>query len=99
MKVTITYHDNDSLTKEEVVRQATQNYGRQAHVEVLPESSAAHDLIYFGIQSIITHEQLSMLYDRGSNYQQDIGRLRKDILTKLSELVDQVIIDNEVRVS
>lgn len=99
MKVTITYHDNDSLTKEEVVRQAVQNYGRQASIEVMPESSSAHDLIYFGIQSIITHEQLSMLYDRGSSYPQEVGRLRKDILTKLGELVDQVIIDNEVRVS
>lgn len=98
MKVTITYHDNESLTVEEVVSQATTNYGRAAKVDIMPESTMAYDHVYFGLQQLITHRQLSLLYDRSSNYQQDIKSLRQDILYNISEIVDQVIIDNEAKV-
>jgi hypothetical protein len=99
MKVTITYHDNDSLTIEEVVRQATHNYGKNCRVEVSPESWIAYDAIHFGVQQLITHEQLSLLYDRGDNYQHEIKKLRTDVLYKIHEIVDQVIIENETKVS
>lgn len=99
MKVQITYRDDQSLTVEEVVRQAAQNYGPGAKVEVGPESSIAYDHIYFGLAQLITHEQLSLLYTRNSDYQTDIKRLRQDVLFKVSELVDQVIIDNEAKVA
>ena len=98
MKVTITYHDNDSFTMEEVVKQAIHNYGKAANVEVTPESSMAYDQIYFGLQQLITHEQLSLLYDKGSAYQQDIKKLREQVLYKVTEIIDQVIIDNESKV-
>jgi len=98
MKVTITYHDSESFTVEEVVKQAIHNYGRLAQVDVMPESTMAYDHIYFGLQQLVTHEQLSLLYDRGSNYQQDIKRLRDQIIYKVTEIVDQVIIDNESKV-
>lgn len=98
MKVTITYHDNDSFTMEEVVKQATHNYGRAAQVEVMPESTMAYDYIYFGLQQLITHEQLSLLYDSGASYQQDIKKLREQIMYKVTEIVDQVLIDNESKV-
>lgn len=98
MKVTITYHDNDSFTMEEVVKQAVHNYGKAAQVEVMPESTMAYDYIYFGLQQLITHEQLSLLYDRGSAYQQDIKKLRDQVMYKITEIVDQVIIDNESKV-
>jgi len=98
MKVTITYHDNDSFTMEEVVKQAIHNYGKAANVEVTPESSMAYDQIYFGLQQLITHEQLSLLYDTDATYQQDIKKLREQILYKVTEIIDQVIIDNEAKV-
>lgn len=98
MKVTITYHDNESFTVEEVVKQAVHNYGRLAQVEIMPESTMAYDHIYFGLQQLITHEQLSMLFDKGSSYQQDIKRLRDQVLYKVTEIVDQVIVDNESKV-
>jgi hypothetical protein len=98
MKVTITYHDNDSFTMEEVVKQAIHNYGKAANVEVTPESSMAYDQIYFGLQQLITHEQLSLLYDNDSAYQQDIKKLREQIIYKVTEIIDQVIIDNEAKV-
>ena len=99
MKVTITYHDNQSFTVEEVVKQAVDNYGRLAQVEVMPESTMAYDHIYFGLQQLVTHEQLSLLFDKGGSYQQDIKKLREQVLYKVTEIIDQVIIDNESRVS
>jgi hypothetical protein len=98
MKVTITYHDSESFTVEEVVKQAVHNYGRLAQVDVMPESTMAYDHIYFGLQQLITHEQLSLLFEKDSKYQQDIKRLRDQIIYKVTEIVDQVIIDNESKV-
>jgi hypothetical protein len=98
MQVTIKYTDTESLTKEEVVRQAVNNYSKYATVEVLPDSTNAHDLIYFGIQQIITHEQLSLIYEKNSNYNVAIKSLRAEVLGKLQELLDTVIIDNESKV-
>jgi hypothetical protein len=98
MKVTITYHDNESFTIEEVVKQAVHNYGRTAQVEVMPESTLAYDHIYFGLQQLITHEQLSILFEENNKYQQDIRKLREEVLYKVTEIIDQVIIDNESKV-
>lgn len=98
MKVTLSYHDNESLTVEEVVRQAVHNYGKAVKVEVMPESTIAYDLIYFGLQQLITHQQLSLMYDKGSAYQTDLKKLRSEVLYKVEELINQVIIDNEARV-
>lgn len=99
MQVTITYTDNQSFTKEEIVRNAVHNYGRTVDVKVMPESSNAHDLIYFGIQQMITHEQLSLIYDSNGTYQKDLQKLRSEVLYKLQEIVDTVIVDNEAKVA
>jgi hypothetical protein len=98
MKVTLTYHDNDSFTVEEVVKQAMHNYGKAVQVEITPESTMAYDQIYFGLQQLITHEQLSLLYDSGATYHQDLKKLRDQVMYKITEIVDQVIIDNESKV-
>lgn len=98
MKVTITYTDSESFTIEEIVKQAVHNYGSLAQVNVTPESTLAYDHIYFGLQQLITHEQLSILFDRGSNYQVDLKGLREQVLFKVTEIIDQVIIDNEAKV-
>lgn len=99
MQVTIKLHDNQSLTVEEIVRSAQEKYGRNVTVEILPESLQPHDLIYFGIQQIITHEQLGLLFNSGPNYQIDLKKLRAEALYKIGELLDQVIIDNEDKVA
>jgi hypothetical protein len=83
---------------EEVVKQAMHNYGKAAQVEITPESTMAYDHIYFGLQQLITHEQLSLLYDSGVTYQQDLKKLREQVMYKVTEIVDQVIIDNEAKV-
>ena len=83
---------------EEVVKQAVHNYGKTAQIEIMPESTMAYDHIYFGLQQLITHEQLSLLYDKDTAYQQDIRKLRESVLYKITEIIDQVIIDNESKV-
>jgi hypothetical protein len=99
MQVTIKYNDEHSLTVEEIVRQASHNYGKHAEVEILPDSTKAHDLIYFGVQQIMTNNQLSMFYDNKTEYQKNIQRLRNDTLVKLGEILDQVIIDTEAKLT
>ncbi len=99
MKITITYHDTQALTAEEVVQLATSNYGKTAKVEIMPESTKPHDLIYFGLQQIITHTQLGLLFDDKLGYQSSLQKLRNETLYKLEEILSQVIIDNEDRVA
>ena len=98
MQVTIKYVDNQSFTKEEIVRNAVHNFGKAVQVEIMPESGNAHDMIYFGIQQIITHEQLSLLFDKTSNYNIAIKKLRQEVLYKVEEILDSLIIDNESKV-
>ena len=98
MQVTIKYFDNESFTKEEIVRNAIHHFGRGAEVTVMPDSTNAHDFLYFGIQQIITHEQLGLFFNNRDTYSQDISKLRKDTLEKLAEILDTVIIENEAKV-
>lgn len=98
MKVTIEYFDNESFTKEEIVRNAVHHFGRGAQVTIMPDSSNAHDLIYFGIQQIITHEQLGLFFNNKDTYQSDVQKLRKETVEKLVEILDTVIIENEAKV-
>ncbi len=98
MQVTIKYFDNESFTKEEIVRNAVHHFGRVAEVTVMPDSTNAHDFLYFGIQQIITHEQLGLFFNNRDTYSQDISKLRKDTLEKLAEILDTVIIENEAKV-
>lgn len=99
MQVNIKYYDSDSFTVEEIVKLAQNNYGKSVQVEVRADSSAPHDLIYHALQQIITYRQLAMLYDDKYTYQRDIKQLRAETITKLSEILDSVIIDNETRVA
>lgn len=98
LKVQIKYHDNDSFTVEEIVKLAHHNYGKSVEVEISADSSAPHDIIYFALQQIVTYRQLSLLYDNRDTYQKDIKMLRAEVLGKVAEILDSVIIDNESRV-
>ncbi len=99
MKVDIRYHDDVALTVEEIVANAHRHYGKDAEVRVTSDSLAPHDQIYFALQQMITHKQLSLFYDNKFSYQQDIKGLRTETLIKLQEILDTVIIDNESKVA
>lgn len=98
MLVKIQYHDNESFNTEEVVAQAKHNYGEKVSVETLPESFAPHDMIYFALQQMTVHKQLSILYNDGDLYHIKLKDLKSEILYKVSELLDEVIMDTETRV-
>lgn len=98
MQVTIKYNDDTSFTVEEVVKQARFHFGSKAQVEVTADSAKPHDLIYFALQAMLTHKQLSLLYDDKYGYSKSLTTLRNDTLIKLEEILDQVIIDNEAKV-
>lgn len=99
MKVTLTYFDQDSFTVEEVVKRATDNYGPHVNVEVMPESTIAYDHIHFGLLQLVTHRQLSYIFSKDGLYQENLQKLRAEVLYKVSEIIDQVIIDNEQKVA
>jgi hypothetical protein len=99
MKVVLTFTDNESFTSEEVVKLAQNNYGKSVKVDITPESTQPYDLIYFGLQQIITHQQLSLLFDDKLGYQASIQKLRNETLYKIEEILSQVIIDNESKVA
>ena len=99
MKVRITYHDFNSLTKEEVISAAKQNYGDGAEVEIFPSSNDPWDIVYFGLQQALTYDQLSILFDSGALYPQKLEALKTEVLERLKSELNTVIKDNEVRVS
>ena len=99
MKVKLTYNDNDSLLVEEIIKTAHHNYGEKVHVEVEPESNTPMDYLYFAIQRLITGDQLTLLYDSGANYHKDLEMLRVETVYKLEEVLREVFMDNEHRIS
>lgn len=98
MKVIIEYTDNTSLTVEEIVKQAEINYGKFIKIDISPESTMAYDHIYFGLQQLITYRQLNLLYDKTVDYPSAVKSLKQEVLDKTTEILDQVIIDNESKI-
>lgn len=99
MRATIEFFDDTSLTAEEVIKTAKRNYGQNAKVTISPVSPMPHDILYFALQQMITNEQLIIFYDNKENYQVAIKALRSDIMFKVGEILDTLIIDNEAKVS
>lgn len=99
MKVSIDYFTDTPLVPEEVIKQVKSIHGPSATVKVGPNSSLPHDLILYAIQQMITTEQLRLLYDESEFYNNRIKVLRAATLSKLAELLDDVIIENEQRVN
>jgi hypothetical protein len=99
MKVNVQYHDTESFLIEEVVRRAKQNYGDNVSISISPESDSPLDLIYFGIQRYITGKHLSLIFDSGPTYSQELKTLRAETLYKLGEILDEVLMDNESKVA
>ncbi len=99
MNVNLSYHDNESFTVEEVVTQAKRNYGKNVQVTVTPESSKPLDILYFALQSIITQDQLSLFFDNKDTYSKELQKLRADIMYRVQESLDSVIMDNEAKLT
>lgn len=99
MQVIVKYHDRDSFLIEEVIKQAKNNYGAQVSVEIQPDSNTPMDYLYFAIQRLITGDHITLLFDSGSMYKKDLEKLRAEIMYKVGEVVDDVILENEARIN
>ena len=100
MKVTVTYEDNTSLTAEEVKEANKRMHGSNSNVKVEPVCNTAESYIYFGIQQAISEDQFQLFYDDGQYvYQTKIKTLRANILKEIERILNEVIIDNENKVS
>lgn len=99
MKVQLTYYDHSAITREEVVRQARDTYGEFCDIAISPDSDDPWDIVYFGLQQAITHDQLSLLFDSGGLYETKVAEFKAKLLARLESELCEVIRDNEVRVS
>jgi len=99
MNVTVTYHDRDAFTVDEIIATAKRNYGSNAHITVSPESAKPKDFLYFALQGLITHEQISLFFNDKNTYTAELQKLRKEVLETIREVMDTVIIDNETKLT
>ena len=99
MKVTITYYDEDSLTIEEVVLRAKNNYGEFIDIDVQPTSNKPNDILYFALQQMITHEQLSLLFDDKNLYSKKLANLKQETIIQVMQELSAVVRDNEIKSS
>ena len=97
MKVTITYQDTESLTKEEILNDAKSRYGNGVSVSIIPPSDEPWDLIYFALQNLLTYDQLNAYYDDGPLYKDKLGIIKNSIIARFSDELNQVIKDNEAK--
>jgi hypothetical protein len=97
MKITVEYEDMDSLVPEEVVSTNLNYFGPGTTVKVAPTYDTANAYIYFGIQGLITQEQIELYHDAGAMYKTKLAVLRDEILEKLEIELNRVIIDNEAK--
>lgn len=99
MKLVAKFHDLDSFTSEEAIRRAKDILGDYIEVKAYPSTTDPWDNIYFAIQQIITSEQLDLIFDEGPLYTDKIKEFKAKILSKLEAELDEVINDNELKVS
>jgi hypothetical protein len=99
MKVTITYYDNYSLTKEEIIRQAQHNYGENVEVKVEPVSDNYIDMLQYSLRGLVTYDQISHYFNSGPLYKQKLKELRASIINVVNTELDTIVIDNEERIT
>ena len=99
MKIILKYHDDDALGVEEAVARAKIMGVKVSSIESYPDSNDPLDHIYFGIQQLITHKQLDLLFDNEALYHEKIQELRSLVLTQVTSELDRAIADNERRVT
>lgn len=99
MKVIVEYHDSDALTVEEIVKNAKRAHSGTATVKVMPESTLPHDLIAFSLWQMSSAEQTALFFNEGVLYPKKLKELRASIMYKLEEILDDVLIENEKKLT
>lgn len=100
MRADLRIFDNTSLTAEEVRARLESALGcKPISIDVYPDSNDPLDHLYFGIQGLITHQQLDLIFESGALYQDKLKTLRAEVLAQIEVELDRVIADNEQKVS
>ena len=99
MKARVRIFDHSALTHEELIQRIKAQFNcSDSDIEVMPDSNKPIDHIYFGIQQLITADQLDILFQEGALYHDKLEALRRATLEIISAELDRVIIDNEAKI-
>lgn len=98
-KIIIEYFDTEALTVEEIVKNAKRVHGSTSTIKVLPDSMLPHDLIQFALWQMTAAEQTGIFFNEGALYPQKLKELRASIIYKLEELLDDVLLENEEKIT
>lgn len=95
MKIRLKYIDNEAFSPDEIEANLKALFGQAAEVEVYPDSTDPHSLIYFAIQRLITIEQVDAYFHGGALYDSRIKELRAEVMQEVEKTFDQVVQDNK----
>jgi len=94
MKVTVEFEDTDSLTEAEAVSNAKSLFD-DARVTAGPGSGRTSEYyLYYALNSMITEEQIE-LYFSNVGYEPFMSALKDKTMSKVTEVLNKVIEDNE----
>lgn len=98
MRVKIEVNDKEAFTIEDAKKMYSTPFS-EAKVEIFPDSDNPRDFIYFGVQNLYTIDQLDIFYEYYPHlYEENLLALKEKILKEISQIVDQVFRDNELKV-
>ena len=86
---------NTTANPEEVIALVRSVFGNSAHVEIGPTSNSAEDCIDFGIEKLITTDQLTAYFNGAARYEVDLPKVKGRVLKHLESRLDRVIEENE----
>lgn len=99
MKINIQYIDNNSFSSDEIIKNTKDLLGKDVKIDITSDNNSPESNIYFGIQNLVTNEQLCLFYDMGEFvYNDEISTVRNNTLKKLEQILDKVIKDNEQKI-
>ena len=99
MKINIQYIDNNSFSSDEIIKNTKDLLGKDVKIDITSDNNSPESNIYFGIQNLVTNEQLCLFYDMGEFvYNDEISNIKNNTLKKLEQILDKVIKDNEQKI-
>lgn len=100
MQVTLKFEDRQSLTAKEITQNLKHLYGVSTDIEVTPTGTSPESYIYFGLQELLTEEQVHSFFEDGHHlYQSRLTETRRNILNKVENILNTLIVDNETKLT
>jgi RNA:NAD 2'-phosphotransferase (TPT1/KptA family) len=93
--VRLEFIDDHSISPEEVVESARALYGDSISVKISADSDDSFNLLYHAIQQHITMRQVHSYFDDGILYDSKVKQLAAEVQKLTEEAFNQVVMDNE----